>query len=573
MIVFVKQKARYITKGTVKKMHYKPVIAVILLAQLFATSSNATITETNTSITSKSLSPAFTPSQQDYTLRNCHNKSVSIAITVANDSIVKLAGKEIKTFPLKIKTKADQILDITIIEKNKAEKKYYLRCLPDDFPKISIMKHNNTPTINAQYLLASGNRPVSGSWEMNNKYYLILDSAGVPLWYMRAEGFPAIIEKTSDNNIITLASPEGLSPSYAARDNPGVIKSTLSGKYLGKTSLGESNPIDGHTIQQLAGGKKLLVTAPITKNVDLSKTFTQLTPLDEGGGGLEKCSLTNTSSVSVAYPEINIVDSKGKILWNWKSIGNINNDESLIPALTNIDYMGGSNCVVDIFHASHASISKDGKTVVLTTRFASASYGIDLKSKKIIWKIGGTKTPNSLVIENDPLGKDGPKGHHGGDLNEQGELLLYDNRRELSEISRAVVYQLDLKHKKAYFKKSLTPVLNPCVKFNNLTTCNSFSMGNSVFTSDQNILVSWGFKPGNLSVATLYANNYQPLLTIKNESGVHTTYQVTYLTNQERWNPVELRKNASSKITIRASWQTIGKPVATQSDVAVGTIK
>ena len=555
-------------------MNLKPVIALTLLLQLITFSPSNAIIEPDPLITSKTLTPGFSPSQQDYTLRSCHNKSVSLAIKAASGSSVKLDGKQIKSSSIiNVKPKADQILTLTITEKNKAEKNYYLRCLPNDFPKISIVKHDLGKDVNAQYLLATGNRPEVGSWEMNHKYYIILDAKGVPLWYMKAEGFPSIIEKTGDNNIITLASPEGLSPSYAARGNPGVVKSTLSGKYLSKTSLGELNPIDGHTVQQLSGDRLLLVTAPIKKNVDLSETFAQLTPLDVGGGGLEKCSLTNTTNANVVYPEINILDKKGKVIWNWKSFGNISDSESLIPALTNIDYKGGANCVVDIFHASHASLSKDGKTVVLTARFTSATYGIDLKSKKIIWKIGGTKTPNSLTIESDPLGKDGPKGHHGGDLNEQGELLIFDNRREVSEISRAVVYQLDLVNNKAIFKKSLLPVLNPCVKLSNVTTCNSFSMGNSVYTLDSNILVSWGFKPGNLSVATLYAKNYQPLLTIKNESMVHTTYQVTYLYDKERWDPRELRKGASSKNTIRASWQTSGKPNASQSDVAVGTIK
>lgn len=386
-------------------MTLKPVIALTLLLQLITFSPSNAITEPDALITSKTLAPGFAPSQQDYTLRNCHNKSVSLVITATSGTTVKLDGKPIKSSSINVLPKADQILTLTIKEKNKAEKNYYLRCLPNDFPKISIVKHNLGKDLNAQYLLATGNRPVVDSWEMDHKYYMILDAKGVPLWYMKAEGFPSIIEKTRDNNIITLASPEDLSPSYAARGNPGVVKSTLSGKFLSKTSLGESNPIDGHTVQQLSGDRLLLVTAPIKKNVDLSETFTQLTPLDVGGGGLEKCSLTNTTSVNVAYPEINILDKKGKIIWNWKSFGNISDSESLIPALTNIDYMGGVNCVVDIFHASHASLSKDGKTVVLTARFTSATYGIDIKSKKIIWKIGGTKTSNSLTIESDQIGR------------------------------------------------------------------------------------------------------------------------------------------------------------------------
>jgi hypothetical protein len=408
---------------------------------------------------------------------------------------------------------------------------------------------------------------------MDRKFYMILDQAGVPLWYIRAEGFPAIIKKADNNHIYTLASPDGINPSYAARGNPGIIKTSINGTFVSSQRLGSKNPIDGHSLELLKNGDKVLITVRLEKNVDLSKTFNQLTALDVAGGGIENCPLDVPSNATVAYPEIRIVDKTGKLKWYWDSKKYIKLNESLLPAVTNIDYTGKTNCIVDLFHATHAALSPDGKTMLLTTRFTSSTYGIDTKTKEILWKVGGTKTTKSLMIDKDPLDKEGPRGHHGGEIDNDNNLLLFDNRRELSEISRGVIYKLDFNNNKAVYQKALLPVQRPCVMLGEQNLCSSYSMGGADYTMDKNIIVSWGFKPGTPQIATLYDKNYSPILTIENNYKVHSTYKVTYLSKAERFSKNLLRKGASSTKTIKASWTPKSKSVTTNNDIAVGSIK
>lgn len=543
----------------------------ILYILLISTSPHLAVANTTFSIKATSLSPSFSQNQTDYTLRKCHQKKVSIKLEIPGNSNVTVDGEKVTQGAVMKTLKKDQLVNITITEKN-IPRQYFIRCLPDDFPEISVIKHSNTAP-KSQYLLASGNRTNPKTWELVRKYYMILDESGVPLWYMKAEGFPAIIEKASNNSVYTLASPEGLNPSYAARGNPGIIATNLNGSYISALRQGEKTPIDGHSLKLLPNGSKLLITVRLEKNVDLSKTFNQLTALDVAGGGIKDCSLEATNSATVAYPEIRIVDKKGKTTWYWDSKGNIQNDESILPAVTNIDYTGKTNCIIDLFHASHVSLSEDGKTILLTTRFTSSTYGIDFNSKKILWKVGGTKTPYSLKIEKDPLDKEGPRGHHGGELNKENLLILFDNRREISQISRGVMYQLNLNDRKAEYKNALMPVQKPCTMLENDVICSSYSMGGASFTKDGYKLVSWGFKLNNPNVATLYDAKDKPVLTIQNTFGVHTTYKVSYLSEAERFDKNILRVNASSDKVIRASWKTTQKPVTNTSDVAVGTIK
>ena len=68
-------------------------------------------------------------------------------------------------------------------------------------------------------------------------------------------------------------------------------------------------------------------------------------------------------------------------------------------------------------------------------------YRIDRTTGDIEWKLGGTTTPESLSLVNDPLG--GPVFMHDARLLPDGTITIFDNRKEATEPSRVTQYAID----------------------------------------------------------------------------------------------------------------------------------
>jgi hypothetical protein len=536
---------------------------------LAATSTGKQV-EPLSSIRVTGLYPNFTPAGEDYAVSNCANKTISLGVSATKGATVTIDGRAVKSGKATINTKADQIITVRA-KLGKITRNWFLRCLPDDFPKLRVEKHGSTPS-KGYYAFSTGERVDMSKWQLRSQYYVILDERGAPIWYMRGKGVPGILDRAANGNILTTASPNGISPSFAARGPSAVVETTLDGQLVTKHTRGAQDPIDGHSLQVLPNGNLLVLTVPIIRGVDLSDDFAQLQPLDVGGGGVDKCDVTNVRSADVAYPAIREITPDGELVWSWNSWEHLDDGESIIPALTNISYTGGVECVVDLFHGVIASQSPDGKTIIFTARFASATWGIDKASGSVRWKIGGIPSPVSLSIENDPYGKYGPRGQHGGIIDDKGRLLVFDNRRANDEISRGLLYQIDENERTASYVRGFEPPIKPCQQGPEGKLCNALSMGGARHTPAGGTLVSWGYKPGNPNLATEFDAKGFPMFTIMNLSGYHNTYEVLRL-DRSAWPIAKLRKAASSLTVILPGWDSGLPDDASPEDTAVSTIK
>lgn len=496
--------------------------------------------------------PAFTTFGQDYAVNGCSGKKVSVDVGLNPGAKLYLNGARASQRALNISMKADQVYELRA-SLGKIQRSWFIRCLPDDFPEVRVKQHQKPK--GGYYLFSTGLRLDANRWAIKSAYYIIVDERGAPVWYMRATGFPGILDRAVNGNLLTTSAPGGLTVSYSARGEPAVVETTLRGKVVAEHDTNPDDLVDGHSFQVLPNGNLLLLTVPVLRNVDLSDDFAQLQPLDVAGGGLEGCDVTNVRSASVAYPAIREVTPSGEIVWSWNSWEHLDDAESIVPALTNISLTGGVDCVVDIFHANSISLSADGQTVLLTARFASATWGISRDTGLVRWKLGGIKTDKSLKISGDPYGEYGPRGHHGGVLDSNGRLLIFDNRRSPSEISRGVLYKIDTDRKQAVFERALIPPQQPCLNTDSEPICIAYSMGAAFFTPTGGTLVTWGYKPGNPNVATEFDRNGNPILSILNHSGIHNTYQVVRV-DPSSWTREELRRAASSKRSINPPWES-----------------
>ena len=139
------------------------------------------------------LSPAFTPSTFDYVVRcAAGTNSLTLDMTATPGGTVGLiapttttpSASQSTTVPLTPNQAA--VIKATDAAGKSAE--YWVRCLPPDFPALTVTPHpengNATP---GWYLLGNNIVPSGGT-----TYAMILDTNGTPVWYKRTSPAPAL---------------------------------------------------------------------------------------------------------------------------------------------------------------------------------------------------------------------------------------------------------------------------------------------------------------------------------------------------------------------------------------------
>jgi hypothetical protein len=502
------------------------------------------------SIKATGMFPAFSTAVTDYALRDCAGKEVVFDLRRENGAQVSVNGRKTTASKVHLRLRTDQLVTVKA-SLGSVSRTWFVRCLPKDFPELSLTRHRGQT--DGFYLLTAGWRPYPERWVLNSPYYVILDGHGVPVWYMRAKGSPTILDRSPAGNLYSIAMPVGLSPSYGGRDGNAVVETTLAGDVLRTITTAAGDPIDVHTLQVLPNGNLLVLTMPIRRGVDLSAHFRQLVPLDVGGGGVAGCDVTNVKAAAVAYPSVRELTTDGSVVWSWDGWEHLSPSESALPALSDIDMSEGVDCVVDLFHGNSVTQSPDGSTVLVTARFASATYGIDKVSGAVSWKVGGVPTEKSLQVIGDPYGERGPAGHHGGSIDAEGNLLVFDNRRVRSETARAVIYRIDTSARTATYARGFEPVSRPCEMDGPVRICFALSMGNAQHLHDGGVLVSWGFRPGSPNVATRFDGSGRPVMSLTNAKEGQVTYHVTHVVNGS-FDKSRLRATASSTKRINPAW-------------------
>ena len=96
----------------------------------------------------------------------------------------------------------------------------------------------------------------------------------------------------------------------------------------------------------------------------------------------------------------------------------------------------------DVVHWNSAeAIGKN--RLLLSFRHLDAVYLVNRRSGKVIWKLGGTETPESLDVLNDPHGDYPLGGQHDARMLPDGSITIHDNRTGLGDPPRAVRYRVN----------------------------------------------------------------------------------------------------------------------------------
>lgn len=342
------------------------------------------------------LSPDFDLAIHDYVIR-CTGQPVVMSVDAPPDTAVSVDHSAMRSggFSRAVPLTTGQEFTIAV-RSNGATDHYYVRCLPADFPQYTVEHDATAP---------SGLFTVDGQ----GKYIAIFDTDGVPVWWMLTQSAAYDFSVLADGTIGFYDSGASADQIYSLDGRP--IHS-LTAK-AGSTDL--------HELQLLPNGDYIIDSYVPRDGMDL-------TPY----GG--------PSDATVLAGEIEELAPDGSLVWSW----NTADPGHLTPADT---AQAWYNLVLyesvpyDTIHLN--SVEVDGNVVVVSMRHTDAVWGIDRTTGQILWKLGGTPNPHSLVVQDDPQANYPLSGNHDARVLPDGTITIHDNNSLLGLPPRVVHYAVD----------------------------------------------------------------------------------------------------------------------------------
>jgi len=417
------------------------VIAALVACALLAAAAPAQAAAPSFSVTPDGLmSPDFKRRAHDYAVR-CEPGATRLHVDGARGWRTRIGAGRFRHGDLVKRLDADSAASVDVTFRNRASKQrrsYHLRCLPADFPEYSFDRE------------APGG-PKLFTMQLGWHFAAIFDRNGVPVWWYRASGEPDNFQILPDGTI-------AYDPVDEASFQTGDYEiRTLKGRLLRVVRGAGGAAADIHEIQLLPNGN-YLIGAQVEYQADATAF-----------GG--------TASSTVIGIEIQELTPQGDLVWHWDSRDHIGLAETGRwwddPFLDDEPY--------DIVHWNSAEpVGKH--RMLLSFRHLDAVYEIDRRTGDVIWKLGGTETPESLEVRNDPHAADPLGAQHDARMLPDGTVTIHDNRTGLDGPPRVVRYRIDAKDGTARLIQTIT---DPDVPF-------SFCCGSARRFESGDWLIGWG---------------------------------------------------------------------------------
>ena len=406
------------------KSRLKPFGSGLVVASLIALTAAGPGSNRETSgamappVTIRGLYPSFDPAVHRYVSR-CGRHAPPIRAEVsAAGAEVQVAGSPPRAGAIRIDpgVPPGQDFAVEVIEPGRRDT-YRVRCLPADFPKWRFESLRETaPGLFVVSFRASRDaRP----------WVIVFDQEGVPRWWYRPETRVLWAQMLSDGSMAwarSFGDGYGMDPRMAHE-----IRS-LSGDLI-RVVRTRGSVTDGHEFRELPNGNFLLDTYAPAGGVELRHVaaYKKRRPPDRA---------------AVAFAEIQEIDPQGRVAWRWNSRARIKLGETgrwWRSVLVNAKQSRFGE-TFDPVHIN-AIEPRGPDEVVISTRHTDAVYGIERSSGRIVWKLGGTETPQSLRIVGDPA-ENVFGGQHDARIGLDGRLTIYDNGKGRPRRPRVVFYRL-----------------------------------------------------------------------------------------------------------------------------------
>ena len=391
--------------------------------------------------TEPALFPPFDSSVDDYIVR-CGGQPLIVDVeTKSGDTVSVDGGAHMSgAFQANVPLLANQAFEF-VVDEGAEQHTHHVRCVPPDFPTWTYSQFE--PSRHAFYL-------VSPTQQGGSPFAVIFDRHGTPVWWYR-EGPTLNDAKFLPGGRVVWWS-KGATPS---EDSHKVRE--LDGKLV-RTFSTVTGPLVFHDFQETPNGNFLLISHQPRQHVDLTAY----------GGGADETVLDGV---------VEELSPTGQLIWSWSTVGHVSLDE---PGRWWPTILAG-NVPVRITHMNSVEPSGDG-AMLFTLRSADAAYKVDKMTGQVLWKLGGTKTPQSLEILGDPHADMPLGGPHDVRQLADGTITVHDNRSALGQAPRAVRYEIDETARTATLLEQVTD------PFVSISEC----CGSARRSADKSWLMSWG---------------------------------------------------------------------------------
>ncbi len=359
--------------------------------------------------------PGFRPGTHDYVVR-CKDAALDVDGHASGGWRLAIGSHPFRSgdFSERAAFRSGKSIPMTAKSVGGDVARYYVRCLPDGFPKYTFA--HDGPVSPRFFSVDEAFSP-----EPSKRYSMIFDNHGVPIWWYRA---PAWDSRVLPNGSLLWWNASSLVFQTHALDGSLLVDDM-------NTVGQQANPHD----LQFTGHGNYLAGAYVTQG-----------PVDTSAYG-------GASNAYVSNAELQEVSSDGQLLWDWNSRDHISLSETghRWPWVIHHSGLGG----YDIVHWN--SIEEAGDDAVIASfRNLDAVYKIRKSTGEIIWKLGGTTTPQSLTVKGDPRGAT-LGAQHDARLLPDGTLTVFDNRTNLqNHQSRAVRFRINKASGTATLIESIT---------------------------------------------------------------------------------------------------------------------
>lgn len=377
------------------------------------------------------LAPAFDPSIHNYVTRCGATGSVNVYVRAAGTpTAVDGAAARLGIFDTSVPLSSGQGFQITTGSGSQAQS-YEIRCLPSDFPQYSSQRFG--PTQAAYYLVTPS---VSYDGE-STPYVAMFDSDGVPVWWYREpDGIPMDAALDPDGDLSWAVEDSILA--FGGPDEVHVEVHGLDGTLLNTLNT-DGSPTDIHEALPLDNGDFLIDTYIPQTGVDLSSI-----------GGT-----TDGQVLTAGFQEIR---PDGSVAFSWSAAGKLTPAESEAWWLIRLRYPGMTGLFWDWDHINSIQPYDDGYLVSL--RDTNAIYYIRASDGSIVWKLGGTTTPQSLTILDDPDSAHDFGAQHDVRAWPDGTVSVHDNGGGQDRPPRVVRFHIDAAAGTATLIQTLSDPLN-----------------------------------------------------------------------------------------------------------------
>jgi hypothetical protein len=370
-----------------------------------------------------SLFPKFSPLLHDYVVR-CNDAPVTVQGHASGGWEAKIANNPFRRgdFSEVVPLSSGRAFTITVRQVDGPQLyRYHVRCLPNNFPDYTFTRSG---PVSPRYFSADRDFV-----PFDRRYGIIFNDHGVPIWWIHA---PTHATKVlADGNVL-----------WFDRSVYRWEIHRLDGSLV-RTLDAVGPPADPHDLQMLGNGGYLFGAYVQQSHVDTSAY-----------GG--------SSDATVLNAELLRVSPDGQLVWDWKSQDHIALAETgrFWSSVVNKPTLWG----YDILHWN--SIEPAGDSVIASFRHLDAVYKIRKSTGDIVWKLGGTSTPERLRVRDDPRQYTFGAQHDARRLGD-GTLTVFDNRTSLpNKRPRAVRFRIDRTTGTATLLQSITdpdvPVSSCC---------------------------------------------------------------------------------------------------------------